>query len=64
MNLTAVEQGHVNIQIEIKKGFQVLFIDFVELFSHVHSSVFLQPYSMDERSQKLTRIFTKLIFSL
>lgn len=40
MNLTAVEQGHVNIQIEIKKGFPVLFIDFVELFSHVCSLVF------------------------
>lgn len=41
MNLTAVEQSHDNIQIEIKKGFPVLFIDFVELFRHVRSLVFL-----------------------
>ena len=37
MNLTAVEQSHANIRLEIKKGLPVLFIDFVKLFRHVRN---------------------------
>jgi hypothetical protein len=38
---TPVEQGHVNIQVDIKKDVPMLFIDFVELFRHVLNLVFL-----------------------